>query len=82
MFIPEDQDLSHIGVLPGSQHFITAGSKGRYYMGLNVTRPVFRISDKARLKPVSSAIETSWKIEISLVASLDMILFKKKIKRH
>ena len=59
MFLPEDQDLSHIGVLPGSQHFITAGSKGRYYRGLDMTKPVFRVSNKARLKPVSSAIETS-----------------------
>ena len=30
------------------------------------------------LKAVSSATETSWKTEISLVASLDMILFKKR----
>ena len=26
-----------------------------YSMGLNVTQPVFRLSDKVRLKPVSSA---------------------------
>ena len=42
-------------------------------MGL-VTKPVVRVSDKARLKPFSSATETSWNIEIMLVASLDMIL--------
>ena len=41
-------------------------------MGLVVTKPVFRVSDKVRLKPVSSATETSWKIGISLVASLDI----------
>ena len=45
-------------------------------MGLDTTKPVFRASDKARHKPVSSAMETSLKIEISLVASLDMILNK------
>ena len=28
-------------------------------MGLVMTKPVFRVSDKARLKPVSSATETS-----------------------
>ena len=28
------------------------------YMGLFVTKPVFRVSEKARLKPVSSATET------------------------
>ena len=28
-------------------------------MGLNTTNPVFWVSDKARLKPVSSATETS-----------------------
>ena len=40
-----------------------------------------RVTDKVRLKPVSSSKETSWKIEISLVASLDMIhSSKRKIK--
>ena len=43
-------------------------------MGLVTTKPVFGVSDKARLKPVSSATETSYNIEISLQASLDMIL--------
>ena len=37
------------------------------YLGLDVTKPVFRVSDKVRLKPVSSALETSWKLEILLV---------------
>ena len=37
-------------------------------MGLVTTKPVFGISD---LKPVSSGTEASYKIEISLVASLD-----------
>ena len=41
-------------------------------------KSVFKVSDKTRLKPVSSATETSWKIEISPVASLEMILFKKR----
>ena len=47
-------------------------------MGLVATKPVFGVSDKARLKPVSSATDTSYKIEISLVASLDKALFKKR----
>ena len=38
--------------------------------------------DKACFKPVSYAIETSLKIEISPAASLHMILFKKRIKRR
>ena len=33
-------------------------------MGLNARKPVFRVSEKARLKPVSSAIETSWNSDI------------------
>ena len=45
-------------------------------------KPAFVVSDKARLKPVSSAIETSWKIEILLVASLDMILSNKRITKE
>ena len=41
-------------------------------------KPVFGVSDKASFKPVSSATETSLKIEISPVASLHMILSKKR----
>ena len=43
-------------------------------LGCDETKPVFGVFEKARLKPVSSATETSKKIEISLVASLDMLL--------
>ena len=44
-------------------------------MGIDVTKPVSWGSEKSRLKPVSSATtESSWKIVILLVASLDMIL--------
>ena len=46
-----------------------------------MTKPVFGVPDKARLKPVSSATETSWKIEISPIASLHMILFIKRITK-
>ena len=44
-------------------------------------KPVFGVSDKASFKPVSSATETSLKIEISPVASLHMILSKKRITK-
>ena len=50
-------------------------------MGLVVTKPVFRVSDKARLKPVSSATETSKNTGISLLASLDMVLSKTQITK-
>ena len=30
-----------------------------YYLGLEATKPVFGVSDKARLKPACSVIETS-----------------------
>ena len=39
-------------------------------MGLVARKPVFGVSDKTKLKQVSSATQTSLKIEISLVASL------------
>ena len=39
------------------------------YMGLGMRKPVFRVSEKARLKPVYSAIETSYNSEISLEIS-------------
>ena len=50
-------------------------------MGLVAKKPVFGVSDKARLKPVSSATETSYKTEISLVASLNMVLSKTQITK-
>ena len=40
-----------------------------HYLDFEVTKPVFGVSDKARLKPVSSATETSKSIVFSLVAS-------------
>ena len=48
------------------------------YLGLNMTKPVFGVSDKGRLKQVTSATETSYKIEILFVASLNMIPSKNK----
>ena len=36
-----------------------------FYMGFDARKPVFRVSDKVRFKPVSSATETSLKIEIA-----------------
>ena len=43
-------------------------------MSLEATKSVIGVSEKARLKPVSLATETSYKVEFSLVASLDMVL--------
>ena len=45
-------------------------------MGLVARKPVFGVSDKVRFKPACSATETSQKVEISLVASLDLALSK------
>ena len=49
------------------------------YVGSDVRQPVFVSSDEARFKPACSSTETSLKIEISLVASPGIILFKKQI---
>ena len=46
-----------------------------------MTKPVFEVSDTVRFKPACSAIETSKKIEILLVANLDMILVNKPITK-
>ena len=43
------------------------------YLGLNMTKPVFGVSDKGRLKQVTSATETSNKIEILFVASFNIL---------
>ena len=50
-------------------------------MGFDVTSPVFRVSNKGILKPVSSSTETSKKVDIWFVTSLDMILYKKWITK-
>ena len=47
----------------------------------NARKPDFGISDKVRFQPACSATETSQKIEILLVAILDMILSYKGIKK-
>ena len=50
-------------------------------MGLVATKPIIGVSDKVKFKPVFSAAETSEKIEISPVSSLDMILSNKRITK-
>ena len=50
-------------------------------MGLDVTKPVFGIVDKVRLKPVFAATETSKKIEFSLEVSNDIILSNQRITK-
>ena len=50
-------------------------------LGRSAKNPVFGVSDKVRFKPACSATETSFKIEISLVSSLDMILSNKRITK-
>ena len=48
-------------------------------MGLDARKPVFGVSGKASFKPISLATVT--KIEISPVASLHMVLYKKQITK-
>ena len=50
------------------------------YMGLVATKPFFRVLT-VRFKPACTATETSLINEISLVASLDMILSNKRITK-
>ena len=52
-----------------------------FHLDLVTIKPGIGVSDKARLKPVFSATETSKYIEISLVASLDMTLSKHRITK-
>ena len=51
------------------------------HMCLDARKPVFWVPDKVRFKPTCSAKETSLKILISLVASVDMILSNKQITK-
>ena len=50
-------------------------------MGRDTTKLVFEVSDKTIQNSVSSATETSWKIEFSPVVSFDVMLFKKLITK-
>ena len=49
--------------------------------GLNATKPAFGVSDKGKLKSVTSATETRYKIGILLVASPDTILSNKRLTK-
>ena len=55
--------------------------KGTYYLGCVATTPVFRVNDEGSFKAVSSATETSYKIEISHIGSLHTVLSKKRITK-
>ena len=61
--------LPKINKLNGSAHE-TLGN-----LGLDATKPVFGVSDKANFKSVSSATATSYR-KLKPVVSLDMILSK------
>ena len=50
-------------------------------MGHVATKSVFGVSDKARLKTSLLSYRDSYKIEISLVAILDIILSKKRMTK-
>ena len=50
-------------------------------LGLVLTKPVFGVSVKARLKPVSLAPETSYNIEMLLEASLCMVHSNQRITK-
>ena len=54
---------------------------GAHHLVLFVTKPIFGVSEKARLKPISSATDTSYNTEISLVANLDIVLYKTRITK-
>ena len=61
------------------------GEKSNFWLSLHLCldarKPVIQVYDKVGLKPVSSATETSWKIEIWLEASLDIVLSNKRITK-
>ena len=54
---------------------------GAHHLVLFVTKPIFGVSEKARLKPISSATDTSYKTEISHVANFDIVLYKTRITK-
>ena len=91
MFIEEDPEemytflkdyayvLTHTPVPPAGNIAIVGFSLN--YMDLNTAKPVFGVSDKVTFKPGCSATENGYEIEISLVASLVMILSNNQITK-
>ena len=57
---------------------MTARKELMYLNGPRRDKTCLRGSDKVRFKPACSATETSQKIEISLIASLDMLVSNKQ----
>ena len=51
------------------------------YMSLVTRKPVFGVSDQVRFKPVCTAIETSWRLEILNVETTGIILSKQRITK-
>ena len=72
---------THVCFLKHLKKFLIFPHNDLFNMGLVVTKPVFWVSDKVRFKPACSAIEARYNIEISLIASLDIILSKKRITK-
>ena len=61
---------------PCHTHLLFHIKQFQIIMGRAARKPVFGVSDKARLKPASLAIHTSKNIETCSVANLHMILSK------
>ena len=54
--IAADSKLCHISLILG-ENKVCVHKSNKHYLGRNMTKPVFRVSDIARFKPVSSATE-------------------------
>ena len=63
------------------QSLATLHPSTKPHLGIDRTNPVLGVSDKVRFKLACSATETRWKIELSLVARLDMTLSNKQITK-
>ena len=61
-----------------SLHILVISNK----MDLVARKPVFGISDRVRMKPFSSATETSQKLEISPIASFRYATFRRANNKH
>ena len=69
-------DVAHVRNVSGVND-----SQDWFQIGHNARKPFFRVSDPVKLRTACSATETCSKNEISLEASLDMILFSKRITK-
>ena len=68
----------YFGYNPSSAFYHNGAYLINNYMSLITRKPVFGVGDQVRLKPACSATDTSYRLELSAIASRDFILSRQR----